>query len=79
MHVLRSLFYLTNALHVSGVTITHIQGYKTTLTTPSCNLYTLLLSAAIVEELYRFVCVVGAVSHPQHTQISSNLNCIVGL
>ena len=28
MHMLQSLFYLTTALHVSGVTITHIQEHK---------------------------------------------------
>ena len=50
MHKSRSLFYLTNALHVSGVTITHLQEHKTTVTTASCNPYTVLLSAAIVEE-----------------------------
>ena len=47
----QSLFYLTTALHVSGVTITHLQEHKTTVTTASGNRYTVLLSAAIVEEL----------------------------
>jgi hypothetical protein len=47
----QNLFYLTTALHVSGVTITHLQEHKTTVTTASCNRYTVLLSAAIVEEL----------------------------
>ena len=51
MHMLQSLFYLTTALHVSGVTITHRQEHKTTVTTASGNRYTVLLSAAIVEEL----------------------------
>jgi hypothetical protein len=49
--MLQSLFYLTTALHVSGLTITHLQEYKTTVTTASGNSYTLLLSAAIVEVL----------------------------
>ena len=49
--MLQSLFYLTTALHVSGVTITHLQEHKTTATTPSGNRYTVLLYAAIVEEL----------------------------
>jgi hypothetical protein len=31
----QSLFYLTTALHVSGVTITHLQDHKTTVTTAS--------------------------------------------
>ena len=51
MHMLQSLFYLTTALHVSGVTITHLQEHKTIVTTASGNRYTALLSAAIVEEL----------------------------
>ena len=51
MHMLQSLFYLTTALHVSGVTITHLQEHKTTVTTASGNHYTILLYAAIVEEL----------------------------
>ena len=51
MHKSQSLFYLTTALHVSGVTTTHLQEHKTTVTTASGNRYTVLLSAAIVEEL----------------------------
>ena len=47
----QSLFYLTTALHVSVVTITHLQEHKTTVTTASGNRYTVLLSAAVVEEL----------------------------
>jgi len=51
MHMLQSSFYLTTALHVLGITITHLQEHKTTVTTASGNRYTVLLSAAIVEEL----------------------------
>jgi hypothetical protein len=51
MNILQSLFYLTTALHVSGVTITQIQEHRTTVTTASGNRYTILLSAAIVEDL----------------------------
>ena len=51
MHMLRSLFYLTTALHVLGVTITHLQEHKTTVTTASGNRYTVWLSVAIVEEM----------------------------
>jgi hypothetical protein len=51
MHKLQRLFYLTTALHVSGVTITHLQEQKTTLPTASGNRSTVLLSAVIVEEL----------------------------
>ena len=48
MHKSQSLFNLTTALHVSDVTITHLQEHKTTVTTASGNRYTALLSAAIV-------------------------------
>jgi hypothetical protein len=40
--MLRSLFYLTIALHVSGVTITHLQEHKTAVTTASGNRYTVM-------------------------------------
>ena len=42
MHKSKSLFYLTTALHVSGVTITHLQEHKTTVTTASGNHYTVI-------------------------------------
>jgi hypothetical protein len=51
MRKLQTLFNLTTALHVSGVTITHLQEHKTTVTTASGNRYSILLSAAIVEEM----------------------------
>jgi len=51
MHMLQSLYYLATALHVSAVTSTHLQEHKTTVTRASGNPYTVLLSAAIVEEL----------------------------
>ena len=51
MHKSQSLFHPTTTLHVSGVTITHLQEHKTTVTTASGNHYTVLLSAAVVEEL----------------------------
>jgi hypothetical protein len=47
MHKSQSLFYLTTALNVSGVTITHLQEHKTTVTTASGNRY-------IVEEFQLF-------------------------
>jgi hypothetical protein len=46
--MIQNLFYLTSALHVSGVTITHLQKHKTTVNTASGNRYTVLLSVAIV-------------------------------
>ena len=51
MHKSPSLFYLTTTLHVSDDTITHFQEHKITVTTASGNHYTVLLSAAIVEDL----------------------------
>jgi hypothetical protein len=50
MHMSQSLFYLTTALRVSGITITLLQEHKTTVTTASGNRYTVLLSAAIVQK-----------------------------
>jgi len=50
MNILQSLFYLTTALHVSGITITHLQEHKTTVTTASGNRYALLLSATFGED-----------------------------
>ena len=52
MHKSQSLFYLTTALYVSGVTITHLQENETTVTTASGNRYTVLLSAAVLEYQY---------------------------
>jgi len=40
MHKSQRLFYLTTDLHISGVTITHLQEHKTTVTTASGNCYT---------------------------------------
>jgi len=42
MNMLQSLFYLTTALHVLGVTITQLQEHKTTVTTVSGNGYQLM-------------------------------------
>jgi cytochrome b len=42
MHLLQSLFYVTIALHVSGIIITHLQEHKTTVTTASGNRYTVI-------------------------------------
>jgi hypothetical protein len=50
--MLQSSFYLRTALHVSGITSTHPQEHKTTITTASGNHYTVLLSAAIMKDLY---------------------------
>ena len=42
MHMLQSLFYLTTTLRVSGITSTHFQEDKTTVTTASGNRYTVM-------------------------------------
>jgi len=42
MHMSQSLFYLTIALRVSGITSTHLQEHKTTVTTASGNRYTVM-------------------------------------
>jgi len=44
--MLQSLFYLTIALRVSGIIITHLQEHKTTVTTASGNRYTVMLCVA---------------------------------
>jgi hypothetical protein len=49
--MLHGLFYLTTALHVSGVTITHLQEHKQLYLQHLVFVTPLLLSAAIVEEL----------------------------
>jgi hypothetical protein len=42
MHMLQSLFYLTTALHISGVTITRLLVHKATVTTAYGNRYTVI-------------------------------------
>ena len=53
MRMLQSLFYLTTALHVSGVTITHLQEHKTTVTTASDNCYTVIDRVKFTDKEYR--------------------------
>jgi hypothetical protein len=52
MHKSQSLFYLTTALHVSGVTITHLQEHKTTVTTASGNRYTVIDRVKFTDNKY---------------------------
>ena len=54
MHKSQSLFNLIIVLHVSDVTITHLQEHKTNVTIASGNHYTVLLSAAILEKFQLF-------------------------
>ena len=53
VHMLQGLFYLTTALHVSGVTITHLQEHKTTVTTTSGNHYTVIDRVKFTDKEYR--------------------------
>jgi len=55
MHMLQSLFYLTIALHVSGIIITHLQEHKITVTTASGNRYTVTdrVKFLLLESTYR--------------------------
>ena len=53
MHKSQSLFNLTTALHVSGVTITHLQEHKTTVTTASGNHYTVIDRVKFTDKEYR--------------------------
>jgi len=53
MHKSQNLFYLTTALHVSGVTITHHQEHKTPVTTASGNSYTVIDRVKFTDKEYR--------------------------
>jgi hypothetical protein len=49
----QSLFYLTTALHVSGVTVTNLQEHKTTVTTASGKRYTVIDRDKCTHKEYR--------------------------
>jgi hypothetical protein len=53
MHMLQILFYLTTALHVSGITSTHLLEHKTTVTTASGNRYTVIELHLLIKSTYR--------------------------
>ena len=53
MHKSQSLFNLTTTLHVSGVTTTHLQKHKTTVTTASGNRYTVIDRVKFTDKKYR--------------------------
>jgi hypothetical protein len=53
MHKSQNLFYLTTAVHVSGVTITHLQEHKTNVTTESGNRYTVVDGVRFTDKEYR--------------------------
>ena len=52
MHMLQSLIYLTTALRVSGVTITHLREHKTTASTASGNRYTVMDRVKFTDKEY---------------------------
>jgi hypothetical protein len=52
MHTLQSLFFLTTAVHVSVVTITHHQEHKTAVSTSSGNRYTVTDRAKFTDKEY---------------------------
>jgi hypothetical protein len=51
----QNLFYLTTALSVSGVTITHLQKHKTTVTIESGNRYTVIDRVKFTDKQYRWI------------------------
>ena len=53
MHRSQSIFYPTTVLHVSDVTITHLQEHKTTVTTASGNRYTVIDRVTFTDKEYR--------------------------
>jgi len=53
MHMLQSLFYLTTALHISGLTITHLQEHETTVTAASGSRYTVVDRVKFTDKEYR--------------------------
>jgi len=53
MHKSESLFYLTTVLHVLGVTITHLQKHKTTVTTEPGKRYTVTDRVKFTDKEYR--------------------------
>jgi hypothetical protein len=52
MQMLQGLFNLTTVLSVSGVTITHLQENKTTVTTASGNRYTVINRVKFTDKEY---------------------------
>jgi hypothetical protein len=65
----RYTVYLETALHVSGGTITHHQERKQLYLQQLVFVTSLLLSAAIVEELELVNCAVGGVRHSNQFQL----------
>jgi hypothetical protein len=53
MQMLQSLFYLTIALHISGIIIAHLQEHKTTVTTASGNCYNVIDKFLLLNNTYR--------------------------
>jgi len=51
--MLQNLFYLTVALHVSGITITNLQEHKTTVTTATGNTVIDRVKVLLLKSTYR--------------------------
>ena len=49
IEIIRAFFLSDNCSHVSGVTITHLQEHKTTVTTASGNRYTVIDQVKLVD------------------------------
>jgi outer membrane receptor for Fe3+-dicitrate len=54
MHKSQSLFNLITALHVLGVTITHLQEHKKTASTASGNNYPVINRVTFIDKEYRY-------------------------
>jgi hypothetical protein len=55
MHKSQSLFNLIVALHISGITITHLQDHKTTASTASGNHYTVTDRVKFIDKQYIYI------------------------
>ena len=53
MRMLQGLFYLTIALNISGIVVTHLQEHETTVTTASGNCYTVRDRFKFTDKEYR--------------------------
>ena len=52
MHMSQNLVYLTIALHVSTIIVTHLQEHKTNVTTASGNRYTVIDRVKFTDKEY---------------------------
>ena len=76
MHKSQILFDLIIALHVSGVTITHLQEHKTTVTTASGNHYTVIDRVKFTDKEYRIFCRTYCISAEYRLFSNCNFNLV---